>query len=93
MTVLISKMGINSQNMTLFLSVESTRIISKSKIKGSQMTRNVPIALAPVVERLELDQPEIVTLNQLRRIATELEISARKGRLNGGKTCAEWGGM
>lgn len=38
------------------------------------MTRSVPIALAPVVERLELDQPEIVTLKQLRRMAAELGV-------------------
>ena len=38
------------------------------------MTRNVPISLAPVVERLELDQPEIVTLKQLTRLATELGV-------------------
>ena len=38
------------------------------------MTRSVPIALAPVVERLELNQPEIVTLKQLTGMVAELEI-------------------
>lgn len=38
------------------------------------MTRSVPIALAPVVERLELDQPEVVTLKQLTRLVTELGV-------------------
>ena len=38
------------------------------------MTRSVPISLAPVVERLELDQPELVTLKQLTKIAAELGV-------------------
>ena len=35
------------------------------------MTRSIPISLAPILEHLELEQPEIVTLNQLRDIARE----------------------
>lgn len=54
--------------------VRSTIIISKSETKVIQMTRSVPISLAPVVERLELDQPEIVTLKQLTRMAAELDV-------------------
>ena len=40
----------------------------------TKMTRSVPISLAPVVERLELDQPELVTLKQLTKIAAELGV-------------------
>jgi len=38
------------------------------------MTRNLPKSLAPVVECLELNQPEIVTLKQLTEIAAEVGI-------------------
>ncbi len=38
------------------------------------MARHLPTALAPIVERLELDQPEIVTLKQLTRIAAEFGV-------------------
>jgi len=38
------------------------------------MTRSIPISLAPVLERLELDQPEIVTLKQLTAIAAEVGV-------------------
>jgi len=38
------------------------------------VTRSLPISLAPVVERLEFDQPEIVTLKQIAEIAAELGV-------------------
>jgi predicted transcriptional regulator of viral defense system len=37
-----------------------------------ETTRSVPIGLAPIVQRLELDQPEIVTLTQLAHLASEM---------------------
>ena len=38
------------------------------------MTRSLPKSLAPVIERLELDQTEIITLKQLTSIVDELGI-------------------
>jgi hypothetical protein len=40
----------------------------------AQTTRGIPAGLAPVVQRLELDQPEIVTLGALARLAEELGV-------------------
>ncbi len=40
------------------------------------MKRSVPASLAPVVERLELDQPQVVALQQLTKIGKE---AARMG--------------
>lgn len=37
------------------------------------MNRSIPASLAPIVERLELDQPQIVTLQQLTKIGREVE--------------------
>ena len=44
------------------------------EITNGEMTRSIPSSLAPVVERLELDQPEIVTLQELTEIAAEAGI-------------------
>ena len=44
------------------------------EIKSLSMKRSVPASLAPVVERLELDQPQIVTNQQLTKIAKEAGI-------------------
>lgn len=38
------------------------------------MTRSIPKTLAPVVERLELEQPEVVTLQDLASIAKDLDL-------------------
>lgn len=38
------------------------------------MTRTVPATLAPIVERLELDQPVIVTLDEIRELTREFGI-------------------
>ena len=38
------------------------------------MTRSVPEGLAPILERLELDQPSLVTLQQLTEIAAEIQM-------------------
>lgn len=40
----------------------------------SKMTRSIPESLAPVVERLELEQPRIVTLAQLAEIAAGADL-------------------
>ena len=56
------------------MGVISSRILSEIATIVINMTRSVPISLAPVVERLELDQPELVTLEQLTKIAAELGV-------------------
>jgi hypothetical protein len=46
------------------------------EINTEEMTRSVPNGLAPIVERLELDQPEIVTLKELTEISADAGIRA-----------------
>ena len=44
------------------------------EIKKEGLTRSVSSGLAPIVERLELDQPEIVTLKELTEISADAGI-------------------
>jgi hypothetical protein len=61
---------------TIVISVTSDIFISVMEINVDEMTRSVPSSLAPIVERLELDQPEIVTLKELTEISADFGIRA-----------------
>lgn len=65
------------ESFLLFLTLSRVRLVDKIstlEINSSNMTRSVPPGLAPVVERLELDQPALVTLKQLARIVGKVGI-------------------
>jgi len=48
---------------------------SESDAKELFMTRAIPPALAPLVEQLELDQPELLTTDELARLTAQLAIA------------------
>lgn len=56
------------------ISVKYTIIITIPLIKDVYMTRYIPQWLAPIVESLELNRPELVTMDELRAIADAVGI-------------------
>lgn len=52
-------------------------VITISVIKVIAMTRYIPQWLSPVVEALELDRPELVTMAELTSIAEESGVGAQ----------------
>ena len=52
-------------------------VITISVIKVITMTRYIPQWLSPVVEALELDRPDVVTMAELTSIAEESGVGAQ----------------